>query len=427
MQVSVNRLSSVSLELSIQIPVDVVSKKYEEGVAKAAKTAHLKGFRPGKAPRNVVQQMFGPRILSDLANELINETLPKALEEQKVSPINQPQVVLGKLGKAEEFSYKATFEVQPVLESISFEGLELKRPSTTVAENDVTDEIVKLQRFMGEFKAVEPARAIVKGDAVNVDFTISVDGVEKKDAGGQGVRLELGDGSVLPELEAAILGKTVGDAVDASLTFGDDHPREDFRGKVAVFAVKILSQLERSVPEVDDAFAKKATGEETVDAMKTMMRSRLEKAAKERSEMALANQIVDLLNEKNPMDVPGSLVEQQQRLLESEYVQRLRRMGGRLTQEQAAQIQLQLRADAEKKVRAGLVMAEIAKRNELKIEDADIEKAYEELAVESGKNVAKVKAEYREPARQQFLLGMVLEDKVLTFIESKATITEEQA
>ena len=102
-------------------------------------------------------------------------------------------------------------------------------------------------------------------------------------------------------------------------------------------------------------------------------------------------------------------------------------MGGRLTEAQAAQIQLQLRADAEKKVRAGLVMAEIAKRNELKIEDADIEKAYEELAVESGKNVAKVKAEYREPARQQFLLGMVLEDKVLTFIESKATITEEQA
>ncbi len=125
------------------------------------------------------------------------------------------------------------------------------------------------------------------------------------------------------------------------------------------------------------------------------------------------------------MEVPSSLVEQQQRLLENEYVQRLRRMGGRLTPEQATEIQKQLKADAEKKVRAGLVMAEIAKRNEIKIEDADLEKAYEELAAESGKNVAKLKAEYRDPARQQFLLGMVLEDKVLTFIESKASISEE--
>jgi trigger factor len=425
MQVSVNRLSSVSVELSVQVPAEIVSKKYEEGVAKVAKTAHLKGFRPGKAPRSVVQQMFGPRILSDMANELINDSLPKALDEQKFSPINQPQVTIGTIGKAEEFAYKATFEVQPSIESVTFEGLELKRPATAVSDTDIADEIVKLQRFMGEFKAVEPARAVVKGEAVTVDFTVTIEGAEKKDAGGQGVRLELGDGSVLPELEAAILGKKQGDKVDATVKFGEDHPREDFRNKDAVFAITINGHLERVLPEVNDEFAKKATGEETVDAMKSMMRTRLEKAAKERSEMALANQIVDLLNEKNPMEVPSSLVEQQQRLLESEYVQRLRRMGGRLTQEQAAEIQKQLKADAEKKVRAGLVMAEIAKRNDLKIEDADIEKAYEELAAESGKNVAKVKAEYRDPARQQFLLGMVLEDKVLTFIESKAAITEE--
>ena len=423
MQVSVTRLSSVSLELSILLPVEVVSKKYDEGLAKVAKTAHLKGFRPGKAPRHVVQQMFGPRILSDLANELVNESLPKALETEKLAPINQPQVAIGSLGKAEAFSYKATFEVQPTIETIHFEGLELTRPSTDVTDQDVESEVVKLQRFSGDFKDVTPARPVVKGDAVTVDFTLTVGGENKEDAGGQGVRLELGDGSVLAELETAILGKTVGDAGEASITFGSDHPREDFRGKAAVFALTIRTHLERVLPEVDDAFAKKATGEDTVDAMKAMMRARLQKAAKERSEMALANQIVELLNDKNPMELPNSLVEQQQRILEGEYVQRLRRMGGRLTEEQASQIQLQLRSEAEKKVRAGLVMAEIAKRNELRIEEADIEKAYEELAAESGKNVAKVKAEYREPARQQFLLGMVLEDKVLTFIESKAVFS----
>jgi trigger factor len=144
---------------------------------------------------------------------------------------------------------------------------------------------------------------------------------------------------------------------------------------------------------------------------------------KDRAESALAEQIVEKLNEKNPMDVPPSLVEQQCRMMEMEILQNARRAGQRVNPEDFQKVHHQVHADAERKVRAGLLMAAIARKLELKVEDSDIQKGLEELAAESGKNVAKVRAEYGDPQRRQILIGMILEDKVLDVIESKATIS----
>jgi trigger factor len=138
----------------------------------------------------------------------------------------------------------------------------------------------------------------------------------------------------------------------------------------------------------------------------------------------VAEQIVEQLNAKNPLEVPPTLVEQQCRLMEMELLEQARRRGQRPTQEEFQKVHHQVHADAEKKVRAGLLMAAIAKKLGIKVEDADVQKGYEELAAETGKNVAKVRAEYADPQRRNILLGMILEDKVLDVIEAKATITE---
>ena len=148
---------------------------------------------------------------------------------------------------------------------------------------------------------------------------------------------------------------------------------------------------------------------------------------KDRAESALAEQIVEKLNEKNPLDVPPSLVEQQCRMMEMELLQNARRAGQRSTPEDFAKVHGQVHADAEKKVRAGLLMGAIAKKLDVKVTDEDIQKGLEELAAETGKNVAKVRAEYNEPQRRQILIGMILEDKVLDVIEGKANIRDGRA
>jgi trigger factor len=152
--------------------------------------------------------------------------------------------------------------------------------------------------------------------------------------------------------------------------------------------------------------------------------TRLQKMMKDQSDTTVAEQIVDQLSTRNPIDVPPSLIEQQCRMMEMELLQNARRMGQRPSQEDFQKVHGQVHADAEKKVRAGLLMAAIARKLGITVDDKDIQKGLEELAVETGKNVAKVRAEYNDPQRRQILVGMILEDKVLDVIEGKATIRE---
>jgi len=362
--------------------------------------------------------------MSDVVNALVNETLPKVLTEQKVQPINQPQVEAGKFDQAASFSYKARFEVTPEIGEVAYEGLELSRPLVNVGEDAVNEQLEMLRKQHARLQAPDPARPAQTGDVVTIDFTIEVEGAALKDGGGQGVQLELGSGQTVPELDAGLVGKKVDDEFAAETKFPADHPREELKGKSAKFNVKVKDIKERILPALDDEFAKDVGSFQTLVELRADIHTKLEKRVKDRSDTVLAEQIVEQLGEKNPVPVPPSLVEQQCRMMEMELLQNARRMGQRPTQADFQKIHDQVHADSEKKVRAGLLMAAIAQKLGIQVGDADIAKGIEELAAETGKNVAKVRAEYSDPQRRQILVGMILEDKVLDVIEGKANIRE---
>jgi trigger factor len=425
MQITVQRVSPVVMELQIEVPADTVRNEVDKAYNTLARKAHVKGFRPGKAPRNVLTQLYGPQVQNDVANAIVNTTLPKALSEKNVTPVSQPQVTeAGKVAPTLSFSYKARFEVQPDIEDVKYEGFQLTRPPTTVEDKMIEEQLEGLRARHATLKTPEPARPAHKGDVLTIDFTIELDGKDVKDAGGQGQQLELGSGQILPELDAALMEKNVGDKLDVSVTFGDKHPRPDFRDKKATFHVSLTDQKEKILPELDDEFAKDVGQFQTLVELRADIHSRLEKMMKDRSETAVAEQIVVKLNELNPCDVPPSLVEQQCRMMEAELAMQARRMGQPFTRQQFDSIRERMTADAEKKVRAGLLMAAIARKQEMKVTEEDIENGLQELAQESGKNVAKVRAEYREKSKRDILLGMILEDKILDFLEAKSTIVD---
>jgi trigger factor len=367
--------------------------------------------------------MFAPQVQNDVANQIVNDTLPKILSDKNLTPVSQPQVEAKGIDPKEPFSFTATFEVQPEIENVKFEGFELYRPKVEVDEKLVEEQLEGLRQRHAALKAPEPARAAQKGDVLSIDFTLSVDGKEIKDGGGQGVQIELGSGQALPEIDEALVGKSLNETATAQHTFPAEHPREDFRGKTGTFNITVSDLKERVLPNVDDEFAKDL-GFDTLVALRADIHTKLEKNAKDRSETVLAEQIVDKLNSENTCDVPPSLVDQQCRIMEQEVLQSARRMGQRITQEQYNALHGAILADAEKKVRAGLLMAAIAKKNEFKVTDEDIEKGLAELAEETGKNVAKLRVEYREKSKRDILIGMILEDKILDFIETKSTIKD---
>ncbi len=424
MQVTVQRISPVLVELSIEIPADAVKAEVDKAYLNLAKKAHVRGFRPGKAPRNVLSHLYGPQVQNDVAKAIVDTTLQQVLTEKQVTPVTRPTVDAGKVSATEAFSYKARFEVQPDIEEVKYDGFQLYRPKLEATDAMVDEQLESLRQRHAILKAPDPPRPAQAKDVATIDFTVSVDGHEVKDAGGQGVQIELGAGQALPELDAALLGKSAGEKTECEVTFSPSHQNTELKGKKGTFRVILTDLKERVLPALDDEFAKDVGQFQTLVELRADVHTRLEGALLEQSEASLAQQMIVKLNEANPLELPPSLVEQQCRMLEQELTAQARRAGQRVTPEQIKNMHGAIHADAEQKVRAGLLMAAIARKHEIKVTDEDVEKAYVELAQQSGKNVAKVKAEYRENSKKNILLSMVLEDKILDFIEAKSKIAE---
>ncbi|APR77450.1 Cell division trigger factor [Minicystis rosea] len=403
------------------MPVDRVRSEIDKAYASIARTAHVKGFRPGKAPRAVLAHLYGGRIASDVAQRLVDETLNQALAQQSVQPLSQPAIAPVDLKPEEPFSYKARFEVRPEIASVKWDGFEVTRPATAATDAAVDAEIQRLRREHSTLQAPAEERAAKAGDVATVTFLLEVDGKVQGPSEPQEIETEVGSGEVMKEIDDGLAGLKPGDTKDVTVDFSDRHANAELRGKKGVFKLTLKDVKERVFPEIDDEFAKDC-GEDNLEKLRESLKGKIEKELKQKASDNVAEQLVIELCKANTIPVPPSLVEQQAQMTERELFAAARRAGQRL--DQSADLKARVRADAEMKVRAGLLMAEIAREKQVQVTEEDIEKGYGELAEQTGKNVAKIKAEYRDPKKREQLIGMILEDKILDLIESAAKVTE---
>jgi trigger factor len=423
MQVNVQRLSPVLVEFDVEVAADRVKSEVEKAYTSVAKTAKVRGFRPGRAPRKVLAHLYGPRIAADVAQRLVDETYPQAISDQKLQPVNDPAIEPRKLEEDKPFLYKARVEVLPVIESVSYDGLEATRPKVEVKDGQVSERLDQLRRSHSTLQPPKEPRPAQTGDMATIDFTLSTGGVKIDDAGATDFQAELGAGTLIPEIEAALIGKSIGEQAEASVKLPDQHPHPKLAGKTAIFALTLKDLKERVLPEADDEFAKDVGDFETLEALKKDISGTLEKHSKEESDNKVAEELVLALVRANPVPLPPSLVERQVRVTEQEILQRARSQGQKATGV-GDELRTQIQQDSEVKVRAGLLMAEIAKKEGIQIGDAELEEGLKELAEQTGKNVAKLRVEYRDQKKREMLIGMILENKVLDIIEAKAKITE---
>jgi trigger factor len=421
MQVTVEKLSPVLLEVQVQVPADRVRSEVDKAFAALQRSARVRGFRPGKAPRAVLAHIYGGRIHADVAQRLIDETLNPALATQQIQPLSQPAIAPSELRPEEAFSYKARFEVRPEIASVKWEGFEVTRPSTTATDSAVDAEVQRLRREHATLQAPAEERAPRTGDVATLSFRLDVDGKAQGPAEPQEIETELGTGEIMKELEEAVLTMRPGEERDVSVTYSDRHTNDALRGKVGVFHIALKDLRERIFPEVDDELARDC-GEDSLEKLRESLKLKIEKELKQKADDTVAEALVHEMCRQNPVPVPPSLMEQQAQMTERELVSTLRRQGQRF--EMTPDMRARVRADAEMKVRAGLLMAEIAREKQVSVSEEDIEKGYAELAAQTGKNVAKVKAEYRDAKKRETLIAMILEDKILTLLEQAAKVTE---
>lgn len=423
MQVQVQKLSPVLVEFDVTLDPSVVRAEVEKSYQALSKNARISGFRPGKAPRNVLKQLFGARVAAEVAQRLMDDTFPQAVAKENLQPVTAPALEPARLQESGGFSYKARVEIVPSVESVSYEGLVAKRPSAEPTREAIDKELEALRRANSTLEPPKDARASAKGDVVTMDYAVEVDGEVIDDAGAKDFQVEVGTGTLLAAIDEAITGKRPGDASEADVEMSGQHPHPRLRAKKAKFKITIKEVKERVLPALDDEFAKDLGSFETLADLEKDVSEKLAKQLKEQAENQVAEQLVVELVRANPIPIPPSLVQRQMELTEQEILTRARRQGQSVTGV-GAELRSQIQNDAELKVRAGLLMAEIAKSQGLKIGDAEIEEGIKELAEQSGKNVAKVRAEYRDPKKREMLIGMILENKVLDIIESKAKIED---
>jgi len=420
MQSHVEPLSPVLVEVKVEVPWQKVAEDLETAYRTMQRKAHIRGFRPGKVPREVVKNVLGKSIRSDVTAELVRQSLTKAVEEHKLEPVAYQDLTPANITDGEPLTFTAKLEVRPKIDHVESSGIEVERTIDSILDSAIDAEIDRMREKAAELITPEPPRAAQSGDVVTVDLKVSVDGEDRPSMGGAGRKIELGSGKLLPDLESGLTGVEIGQTREIHVSFPDDYGYEELRGKAALFNAQVQNIQSKVLPEVDDELAKDL-GYDALDALKGSIRERFEKEALERADAQVREAVVEKLVDKNPVPVPPSLIDQELRAMLEQYL-RFQYMFGQQGEINEA-LQKDFRERAERKVRAGLLFGAIARAENIEVLEADLEARIRELAERSGKHVAKVRAEYQGEQKRSLEL-QVLEKKLLEYLVSRATITD---
>lgn len=425
MNVTVEELSSIKRKLVVEVDAEQVSSEIDKAYRKIAKTAVVKGFRKGKVPRRILEQQYAPRMENDVVGSLINESLFKAMIEQKLNPVSQPQVVdSAKLETGKSFTYAAEVEIRPEVEAKDYAGLKLEKEKLVFDEAVVDERLEQLLQSRATLEVTSRKKAR-EGDTVIIDFEGFVDGTAFENGSATDYQLELGSNSFIPGFEEQIVGMKREDEREVEVSFPENYGAEDLAGKAAKFKVVLKEIKEKVIPTADDDLAKEA-GCENLDELKERIREDSRREQSEKVKNQLQEQMMDQLVAANDFEVPEGMIQSQLEFLKKNFSQRLEQQGMSLEMlgMNDEGFATAYREMAEKQVRGELILDAIAAREELKVDDAEIETKMEELATQSNASLEQVKAYFNNPQAKEGLVGQVLQEKVVAFIVDKAEVTE---
>ncbi|RMF18324.1 MAG: trigger factor [Gammaproteobacteria bacterium] len=420
MQVSVETTSAIERKMTIGIPADRVEGEVEKRLKEAAKNVRMNGFRPGKVPMHVVRQRYGASVRQEVVGELMRDAYIEALGKENLQPAGYPRFEPKSMEAGKDVEFEAIFEVYPEIEVKGLDELELTRRTATVEDADLENMIEQLRKQAAEFEEVSDAAA--EGDRVTVDYKGTLDGEAFEGGSAEDAQIELGSGRMIPGFEDGIVGMKAGETKTIDVTFPEDYHAENLAGKAARFEITLKKVERPSLPELNEEFFRKFGVEEGgEDAFRAEVRKNMEREAKGALNSKLKQQIIDQLLAKNEFEIPSALVDQE---IEVQKKDAAARFG--MPEDSALQLPNELFKDqAERRVRTGLLFAEIIKSEELKVSDDQLKAKVEELA-EGYQDPEQVVEYYMNtPEARQQLETVVLEDMVVEAILSKAKVSEE--
>ena len=372
-------------ELEVKVDKETFEAATLKAYKKQVKNINIPGFRKGKAPKHMIERMYGKGVFYD---DAIEETYPSALAdatvEAELKAVSVDDLSVDEVGE-DGYSFKAKITVAPELTVDGYKGVEVEKLSTEVTDELVEEELQAVRERNGRMITVED-RAAKNGDTTVIDFEGFVDGEAFEGGKSENYNLRLGDGNFIPGFEEAIVGHKTGEEFTIDVTFPEDYNAENLAGKEAQFKIKLHEIKTKELPEVDDEFVKDVSEKDTLDEYKEELKEKVAERLKEQAEKDFDDKLTEALEKLAVEEIPEAMYNNEVRDMLNEFDMRLRSQGMDLAtymkytgMDQGA-IEATYKPQAEKRVKIRLVLEAIARQEKIEVSDEDIEKEYEKLA-----------------------------------------------
>ena len=424
MRVSVETTSGLERRLTVGVPADRVDSAVNKRLQDAARNVRLPGFRPGKVPMKVLQQRFGQGVRQEVLGEVISQSFQEAVISENLRPAGQPSIEARKMDVGQDVEYTATFEVFPTVEVNAIDDLSIEKPVAEVTDADIDDIVEVFRKQQG--KLVTAEKAAEEGDTVVIDFQGYRDGEAFDGGTGEGTSLELGSGRMIPGFEDGLVGSSAGDERTLNLTFPEDYQSEELAGAEVEFKVQISEVQTLELAPVDEAlFSQYGLEDGTEESFRAEVKQNMERELRNAVEASVKNQVMDaIVGAHDELELPASLISQEINAMRQQMFQQF---GGAAPQDLDLTTILpdeMFSEQAERRVKLGLIVAEMVNEFELTAEPAKVREAIEDIASTYQDPEEVINWYYSENEQLAGIESRVLEDTVVEKLLSTAAIAE---
>lgn len=426
MKVDIKKIAKNKVEILVDVPALLTESYFKTAAEELSKDLKVKGFRPGKAPIDVVEKEIGSqKLYNEAANIAIQRTLPGILKDEKLEVVGMPEIVIKKIAKGDSMIYQVIFQLMPEVKLSDYKGLKIKKKEIKVEEDELKKSLDYLQNSRAKLVTVN--RAAKKGDRIEVDFEIRSKGVKIENGESKNHPLVLGEGRFLPGFEKEIEGLKAGQEKEFSIKAPEDWPDKRIANKKLDFKAKMKLVQERNLPDINDEFAKSLGSFQSLADLKKSVKQGLTQEKEQKEKERIRIELAEKIAEKSEMDIPEALIDEEVEKIINEFKASIVNMGLEFDaylkeiKKDINELKKDQQTQAKKRVRIGLCLKEIAKKENINISDEEVEaKINEDL--KHYPNAEEVKKNIDLNQLKEYTKNILKNEKVFELLEKEAKL-----
>ena len=423
MKIDIDEISPVQRKIRVELPAETVASEFSRAYEDLRRRVRIRGFRAGKAPRGVLQGIYGDEVKGQVRSQLVEESLGEVIKERGLQIVSRPEIETNDLVEGSPFSFSAVFEVKPPIDVKDYLGIEVERVKLVVTEDQVDEALRRLQESHARLEPVEDRTIVQRGDFVALDFEGSIAGKPFQGGKGENYFLEVGGGQALPQFEEAVIGLTQGVPAQIQVAYPENYSNKELAGKAVDFSVVVSEIKKKVLPEIDDDFAKDHGECGSLAELRTAIRVRLENELKHIQQEELKEQIVSRLIQSHAFAPPPAMVERQTRYLMERYRNQSSGQGAS-NAPSLEETRKTLEERARRQVQATLLVEKISQLEIIEVSDKEVQERIENLVRAAGDRAKTVREAYSRAEARDDLRAQMAFDRTLNFLLERALIKD---